>query len=157
MGEKLDDLRTANGPRKQPKVEVPPRHPRHGRQRLPVEVILQHRRLSLRGPGATAVRAFAQSAFVDEDDGAARASVPSRCAADPRAVSELCAQRAPPSSALALHLASTVPPTDSPTADALPPAALPLPDVLLAATVGPPPAAAPPTSQSLAVLPPGFP
>src|SRR5262245_57760072 len=37
--EELDDLRAANGPRKQPKVEVPPRSPRHRRQHLPVEVI----------------------------------------------------------------------------------------------------------------------
>jgi transposase len=69
--QELNDLRAANGPGKESEVEVPPRHPRHGRQRLPVEVILQHRRLSLRRPGAAAVRAFAQSAFVAEDDGAA--------------------------------------------------------------------------------------
>jgi hypothetical protein len=56
-------------PRKQPKVEVPPRYSRHRRQHLPVEVILLDRRLSARRPGAAAVRVLAQSAFVDEDDG----------------------------------------------------------------------------------------
>jgi hypothetical protein len=52
----LDDLRTADRPGKQAEVEVPPRHPRHRRQHLPVEVILQHRRLSPGRPGAAAVR-----------------------------------------------------------------------------------------------------
>ena len=68
--EELDDLRAADRSRKQAEVEVPPRHPRHRRQHLPVEVILQHRRLSPWRPSAAAVRALAQSAFVDEDDGA---------------------------------------------------------------------------------------
>ena len=68
MSEKLDDLRTADGARKQAKVEVPPRHPRNGRQGFPVEVILQHGRLSAWGPGTAAVRTLAQSTLVDEDD-----------------------------------------------------------------------------------------
>src|SRR5439155_7386313 len=68
MGEELDDLWAADRSRKQAEVEVPPRHPRHRRQHLPVEVILQHRRLSPWRPSAAAVRALAQSAFVDEDD-----------------------------------------------------------------------------------------
>jgi len=68
MREKLDDLRTANRTGKQPEVEVPPRHARDGRQHLPVEMILQHRRLSSWRPGTAAVWALAQSAFVDEDD-----------------------------------------------------------------------------------------
>src|SRR5215467_5706383 len=71
MGEELDDLRTANASGKQAKVKVPPGDPRHRRQHLPVKVILQHRRLSPRRPGPTAMRSFAQSAFVDEDDGMA--------------------------------------------------------------------------------------
>ena len=62
-------LRMAPG--KQSEVEVPPGHARHRRQRLPVKVILQHRRLSLRRPGTAAVGALAQSTFVDEDDGPA--------------------------------------------------------------------------------------
>ena len=66
--EKLDDLRAADRTWKQADVEVPPGHPRHRRQHLPVEVILQHRRLPTRRPGAAAVRTLAQSALVDEDD-----------------------------------------------------------------------------------------
>ncbi len=68
MREKLDDLPAADGARKQAEVEVPPRHPRDRRQRLPVEVILQDWRLSARRPGAATVRTLAQSAFVDEDN-----------------------------------------------------------------------------------------
>src|SRR5215467_4531591 len=71
MGEELDDLRTANASGKQAKVKVPPGDPRHRRQHLPVKVILQHRRLSPRRPSPTAMGSFAQSAFVDEDDGTA--------------------------------------------------------------------------------------
>src|SRR5438093_12306105 len=70
MHEKLDDLRTTDRSWKQSEVEVPPGHARHRRQRLPVKVILQHRRLSAWRPGTAAVRALAQSALVDEDDGA---------------------------------------------------------------------------------------
>src|ERR1035437_6936982 len=40
---------------------------------MPVEVILQHRRVSARGPGAHPMGPLAQPAFVDEDDGAPRA------------------------------------------------------------------------------------
>jgi len=69
--EKFDDLWTADRAGKQLKVEVPPGHPCHGRQRLPVEVVLQNRRLAAWCPGAAAMRALAQSAFVDEDDRAA--------------------------------------------------------------------------------------
>src|SRR5437899_11257948 len=71
MGEKLDDLRAADGAGKQPTVKVPPSHAGHGRQHLPIEVILQHRRLSPWRPGPATVWALAQSAFIDEDDGAA--------------------------------------------------------------------------------------
>jgi len=66
--QELDDLRAANGSRKQPEVEVPPGDPGDRRQGFPVEVILQHRRLSLWRPGTAAVRTLAQSAFVDEGD-----------------------------------------------------------------------------------------
>src|SRR5271169_832948 len=52
MREKLDDLPAADGARKQPEVEVPPRYPRDRRQCLPVKVILQHRCLSAWRPGA---------------------------------------------------------------------------------------------------------
>ena len=69
MREKLDDLRAADGSWKQPEIEVPPSDSRHHRKCLPREVVLQHRCLSFRCPGACAVRALAQSAFVGEDDG----------------------------------------------------------------------------------------
>jgi len=68
MREKLDDLRAADGSGKQSEIEVLPSHPRHRRQGFPIEVVLQHRRLSAWRPGAAAVRALAQSAFIDEDD-----------------------------------------------------------------------------------------
>src|ERR1700720_2921110 len=68
MGEKLDDLWATDRSWKQSEVEVPPGHARHRRQPLPVEVILQHRRLSAWRPGTAAVGALAQSTFVDEDD-----------------------------------------------------------------------------------------
>src|SRR5215475_4627969 len=71
MREELDDLGTANGSGKQAKVKVPPGYPGYRRQHLPVKVILQHWRLSPRRPGPTAMGSFAQSAFVDEDDGTA--------------------------------------------------------------------------------------
>ena len=68
MGEELNDLRAADGAGKQAEVKVPPGDARHGRQRLPVEVVLQHRSLSPRRPGAAAVGPLAQSALVDEND-----------------------------------------------------------------------------------------
>ena len=71
MREELHYLRAANAARKQPEIEVPLGHSRHSRQGLPVEVVLQRRRLAPRRPRTAAVRALAQSAFVDEDDRAA--------------------------------------------------------------------------------------
>ena len=71
MCEELNHLRTADGAGKQTKVEVPPGDSGHRRERLPVEVILQDGCSSPRCPGATAMGALAQSAFVDEDDGTA--------------------------------------------------------------------------------------
>src|SRR5712672_2890322 len=67
MFEELDHLRTLDGAGKEPKVKVPPRHPRHCRQRFPVEVVLQHRSLSPRRPGAAAMGPFAEPALVDEN------------------------------------------------------------------------------------------
>jgi hypothetical protein len=58
-------------PCREPKVKVPPGRPGHRRQRLPVEVIWQHWSLSAWRPCPAAVRPLTQSAFVDEDDGAA--------------------------------------------------------------------------------------
>src|ERR1700676_193887 len=67
MLEELDHLRTFDGAWKEPKVKVPPRYPRHCRQRFPVEVVLQHRSLSPRRPGAAAMGPFAEPALVDEN------------------------------------------------------------------------------------------
>src|ERR1700676_2138991 len=67
MLEELDHLRTFDGAWKEPKVKVPPRYPRHRRQRFPVEVVLQHRSLSPRRPGAAAMGPFAEPALVDEN------------------------------------------------------------------------------------------
>jgi hypothetical protein len=54
MVKEHDDLGTADGPRKQPEVEVPPRDPGQRRPPFPVEVILQDRGLPARRPRATA-------------------------------------------------------------------------------------------------------
>jgi len=64
-------LWAADGSRKQTEVEVPPCDPRHGRECLPREVVLQHRRLTPRRPGTPSMGSLAQSRFVDEDDRAA--------------------------------------------------------------------------------------
>src|SRR5215467_4276815 len=69
--QKLDDLRSLDRARKELEVKVPPRNPGHHRKRLPVEVELEHRRLTPRRPSPHAVGPFTQSAFVDEDDGLA--------------------------------------------------------------------------------------
>jgi len=71
VAEKLDDLGAADGAGKDPEVKVPPGHSRHRRQRLPIEVILQHRSHSTWRPGAATMGPLAQPAFVDEDDGSA--------------------------------------------------------------------------------------
>ena len=71
MFEELNHLRTFDGAGKEPKVKVPPRYPCHRRQRLPIEVVLQHGRLSARRPGAAAMGPLAEPALVDEDDGPA--------------------------------------------------------------------------------------
>ena len=71
MCEELDHLRAADGAGKKTKVEVPPGDSGHGREGPPVEVVLQDGRFAARRPRATAMRSLTQSAFVDEDDGAA--------------------------------------------------------------------------------------
>src|ERR1700682_5033953 len=67
MAEEFDHLRTFDGTGKEPKVKVPPRHPRHRRQSFPVEVVLQHRGLSPRRPSAAAMGPLAKPALVDEN------------------------------------------------------------------------------------------
>src|SRR5205814_10560695 len=79
MHEKLDDLRTTDRSWKQSEVEVPPGHARHRRQRLPVKVILQHRRLSAWRPGTAAVRALAQSAPCTENNVSTFSAKHTRC------------------------------------------------------------------------------
>ena len=68
IAEKYDNLFFGDRFIEKLEVEVPQRHTRCHRDALPVEVILQNRRLSPRRPGTAAVRALAQSAFVDEED-----------------------------------------------------------------------------------------
>src|ERR1700722_10536506 len=67
MAEELDHLRTFDGAWKEPKVKVPPRNPCHRRQSFPVEVVLQHRGLASRRPGAAAMGPLAEPALVDEN------------------------------------------------------------------------------------------
>jgi hypothetical protein len=54
-----------------PKVELPERQAGDDRELVPLEGLAQHRRLATERPGAHPVGPRAQSAFVDEDDGAA--------------------------------------------------------------------------------------
>jgi len=68
VGEELDDLRPLDWSGEEPKVEIPPRDPGDRREQVPVEVVLQDRRLSTWGPGPAAMRPLGQSALVDEDD-----------------------------------------------------------------------------------------
>lgn len=68
MAQELDHLGCADRTAEQAEVEIPPRDPGYGRQRLPIEVKLQHRGLSLWRPSTTTVGPLAQSTFVDEDD-----------------------------------------------------------------------------------------
>ena len=68
VGEKLDNLRSLDRAGEQPEVETPPGDPCDRREQVPVEVVLEDRRLSARRPGPAAVRPLSQSAFVDEDD-----------------------------------------------------------------------------------------
>jgi hypothetical protein len=67
--QKLDGLRGANRAGEKLEVEPEPGDAGHRRQGLPSKVILQDRRLAARRPGPGAMGPFAQSAFVDKDDG----------------------------------------------------------------------------------------
>src|SRR5215467_11299082 len=49
-------------------IEVIEGDPGHGRDRVPVEVVLQNRDLAARRPGPDAMQPLAYTAFVDEDD-----------------------------------------------------------------------------------------
>ena len=69
--EEFDDLLRANGAGKEAEVELPERQSGDRRQLLPGEAVLQHRRVTAQTPSTRHARAFAQSGFVDEDDGSA--------------------------------------------------------------------------------------
>lgn len=66
--EEFDDLRPFDRTGEEPEVEAPPRDPGDRRQQVPIEVVLEDRRLAPRGPRAAAMGPLGQSALVDEDD-----------------------------------------------------------------------------------------
>jgi len=71
VSQELDYLWRLDAAGEESEVEVPYRDSRHGRKALPVEGVLQHRRLAARRPGAYPVRALAQAAFIHEHYGSA--------------------------------------------------------------------------------------
>jgi len=66
--QELHHLRGPNRARMKLEVKVPERDARHRRQSLPVEAVLEYRRLTPRRPSARPVRPLAEPAFVYEDD-----------------------------------------------------------------------------------------
>src|SRR5580658_885543 len=68
MGQKDNGLLFADSLFEDLERAIPERHSGGDGNGLPVEVVLEHRRLAAWRPGTTPVRALAQSAFVDEDD-----------------------------------------------------------------------------------------
>ena len=66
MRKKLNHLRTSNTTGMQLEVKIPPSNSGHGRKRLPVKRILQHRGLSFRRPGSTAVWPLTEPALINE-------------------------------------------------------------------------------------------
>ena len=68
MAQELDDLGALNRAVKELEVEVGGGQPRHNRELLPIEVILQDRGTTTRGPSAHSVRLLAQAALIDEDN-----------------------------------------------------------------------------------------
>src|SRR5258706_2863566 len=69
--EEFDDLFGTDGIGKEAEVELPEGQPSNRRKLLPGKAVLEYGRLPPQAPGACHVRAFAQSGFVDEDDGTA--------------------------------------------------------------------------------------
>lgn len=67
--EEFDQLRAADRTVKEAEVKAPEGDARDQRELLAVETVLQCRRAALGRPGLDAGRPFAQSGFVDEDDG----------------------------------------------------------------------------------------
>ena len=68
--EKLDDLKALDASGMNLKVETPEGQSANDREAFPVEGFLEDGSLSARRPGARPCGAGAQSAFVDEDEGA---------------------------------------------------------------------------------------
>ena len=66
--QEIDDLGTLDRTRVEPEVEIPKRQAGCRGQGVPVEVVLQHRRLATRCPRSAAVWSLAYSALVDEND-----------------------------------------------------------------------------------------
>src|SRR5579862_5838062 len=66
--EKFNDLGTLDRAVEQPEVKSPVAQPSDHRELLPAEAVLQHRCLSLRGPGSRATRSLGQTRLVNEDD-----------------------------------------------------------------------------------------
>src|SRR5215469_15755862 len=67
MAKEVHHFERTHGPRVKPEVEVVPGDASRGRKRFPVEVVLQHRRLSARRPSSHPMGPLAQSALVDKD------------------------------------------------------------------------------------------
>lgn len=63
-----DDLGRANRSRHQLEIDVPEADTGHCRQLLPGEAVLQHRRLTQRGPGAQTMGTFREAGLIYEDD-----------------------------------------------------------------------------------------
>lgn len=67
--QEIDQFGAPDGAGVELEIKSPKGQPGHRRKLLPVEVVLQDRRLTARRPGAAAMRPLAQSAFVEKDDG----------------------------------------------------------------------------------------
>jgi len=74
MSQEINHLWTFDAAGMEGEVVIPPCQPGDGREAFPVEGELQYRRLAARRPGAHPMGFLTQSAFINEDDGAAFAS-----------------------------------------------------------------------------------
>src|SRR5882724_7769085 len=72
--QEFDELRAADRTGMQSEIEIPETDASDDGELLPVEAVLQDRSLAFGRPGLDASGSLAQSAFVDEDDGAAFAA-----------------------------------------------------------------------------------
>src|SRR5712691_9616732 len=69
MGQEDDHFSTADRAGEETEVEVPKRYPGNRREVVPVEVVLEDRRLSFGRPCPDSVGPFREAALVDEDNG----------------------------------------------------------------------------------------